>query len=137
MRPGRWSPRFDGNTAGRWWRSMSPRGFVPCGPVVGRKTQPSWSRSTGDRSLHRAPSLPVTSCSPVTSGAMSETQPSPFTDLVSRLLDGQVSTGQVAVSPDGAQVAFTTSRVDLEGNTYRRQIWLASIDGTIAPRPLT
>ena len=73
----------------------------------------------------------------VASGAMSEMQSSPFTDLVSRLLDGQVSTGQVAISPDGTRVAFTTSRVDLEGNTYRRQIWLASIDGTIAPRPLT
>lgn len=68
---------------------------------------------------------------------MSETAPSPFTDLVSRLLDGQVSTGQVAVSPDGTRVAFTTSRVDLEANTYRRQIWIASTDGSSAPTPLT
>lgn len=62
---------------------------------------------------------------------------SAFTDLVSRLLDGQVSTGEVAVSPDGSKVAFTTSRVDLEANTYRRQIWLADTDGSGTPRPLT
>ncbi len=58
---------------------------------------------------------------------------SAFTDLVSRLLDGQVSTGEVAVSPDGSKVAFTTSRVDLEANTYRRQIWLEWFTERLAP----
>lgn len=42
-----------------------------------------------------------------------------------------------AISPDGTQVAFVVTTVDLEANTYRSRVWLAPIDGSWAPRPLT
>jgi dipeptidyl aminopeptidase/acylaminoacyl peptidase len=41
------------------------------------------------------------------------------------------------LSPDGRRVAFVVSRVDLEGNRYRRSVWLAATDGSAAPFPLT
>lgn len=41
------------------------------------------------------------------------------------------------VSPDGSMVAFTVSDVDLEGNRYRRRVWLAGTDGELAPRPFS
>lgn len=41
------------------------------------------------------------------------------------------------VSPDGHRVAYVVTRVDLKANTYRSQVWLADVDGSRPPRPLT
>jgi dipeptidyl aminopeptidase/acylaminoacyl peptidase len=41
------------------------------------------------------------------------------------------------VSPDGRQVAFVVTRVDLEANRYRSAVWLAAADGSSPPYPLT
>ena len=43
----------------------------------------------------------------------------------------------VRVSPDGSRVVFTVTDVDLDGNLYRRRVWLAAADGSEAPRPFT
>jgi dipeptidyl aminopeptidase/acylaminoacyl peptidase len=48
-----------------------------------------------------------------------------------------VSVGAVAVSPDGATIAFVVTRVDVEPNAYRSRIWLAAADGSSRPVPLT
>lgn len=48
-----------------------------------------------------------------------------------------VTLGFPAVSPDGASVAFTVRRVDLERNSYPTSVWLAAVDGGSAPRRLT
>lgn len=45
--------------------------------------------------------------------------------------------GAVAVSPDGARVAYVVTTVDSAENRYRRDLWLARTDGTGAPRRLT
>lgn len=68
---------------------------------------------------------------------MTETSTSPFTDLATTLLDGFVRAGAPSLSPDGRQVAFVVSRVDLTKNRYTSQIWLAATDGSSAPSPLT
>lgn len=47
------------------------------------------------------------------------------------------SAGQPTVSPNGQHIAFTVTRVDLDDNGYRTQIWVAAADGSRAPRPLT
>ena len=41
------------------------------------------------------------------------------------------------VSPDGCTVAFVHMQPEEEGNTYRRSIWLAPVDGSRPPQPLT
>ncbi len=48
-----------------------------------------------------------------------------------------VTVGSPAVSPDGARVAYTVTRVDLDENRYRSAIWLAAADGSTPPRQLT
>lgn len=57
--------------------------------------------------------------------------------IPTRVVDGQISVGQVTVSPDGRQVAMTVTRVDLAANRYVTQVWLAATDGSTPPRPLT
>ena len=49
-------------------------------------------------------------------------------DIAERFIDGQVNISSLAVSPDGSQVAFVVSRVDLAENTTRTQVWVAPTD---------
>ena len=52
-------------------------------------------------------------------------QPTPtHREIAERLLDGLSSVGAIAVSPDGAHVAFVVATIDLAKNTTRRRIWL-------------
>ena len=44
---------------------------------------------------------------------------------------------ELRVSPDGARVAFTVVSVDLDANTYRSRIWMASSDGSSPAYPFT
>lgn len=48
-----------------------------------------------------------------------------------------VSVSAPTLSLDGRRVAFTVTRVDLEANRYRSAVWLAEVDGSSAPYPLT
>ncbi|HVE93713.1 MAG TPA: hypothetical protein VNB24_02245, partial [Acidimicrobiales bacterium] len=48
-----------------------------------------------------------------------------------------VDVGDPRVSPDGQLIAYVVTTVDVEANEYRSRIWLASADGTTAPRPFT
>jgi len=41
------------------------------------------------------------------------------------------------VAPDGSLVAFVVSDVEMEGNRYRRRVFLASVSGGAPPRPFT
>lgn len=50
---------------------------------------------------------------------------------------GLVDVGEPRLSPDGTTVAFTVTTVDMEANDYRSRIWLADVDGSAPPRPLT
>jgi len=52
------------------------------------------------------------------------------------LFDLRVPT-DVALSPDGAQVAFTVKSANPGRDGYRHQIWLVPADGSAAPRPIT
>lgn len=45
--------------------------------------------------------------------------------------------GEIALSPDGTQIAFTVGQVDGEVNRNRAAIWLAAADGSAEPRQLT
>ncbi|MBV9662778.1 MAG: PD40 domain-containing protein, partial [Actinobacteria bacterium] len=56
-------------------------------------------------------------------------KPSDIADLV--------DVGDPRLSPDGRSVAYVVTTVDLDANEYRSRIWLASTDGSEAPRPLT
>ncbi len=62
---------------------------------------------------------------------------SPHADLAERIIGPVVQAAAPAVSPDGRWVAFTVSRVDFSANKYRTQVWLASVDGSSQPRPVT
>jgi dipeptidyl aminopeptidase/acylaminoacyl peptidase len=62
---------------------------------------------------------------PVTLAAMRETHPFTVRDLVAF---ERIS--EPAVSPDGRQIVFTLSSVDLDANKRRSDLWLTSIDGT-------
>lgn len=44
---------------------------------------------------------------------------------------------ELRVSPDGARVAFTVISVDLDANTCRSRIWMASSDGSSPAYPFT
>lgn len=55
----------------------------------------------------------------------------------SEIIGALVSASAPAVSPNGARVVFAVRRVDLDGNTYRSQLWVAPTDGSRSPRPLT
>ncbi len=48
-----------------------------------------------------------------------------------------VTAGDPSLAPDGRQVAFTVTSVDLEANCYRSQVWRAPVDGSSAPAAFT
>ncbi len=52
-------------------------------------------------------------------------------------LDQFTSASDPQLSPDGRNVAYVVSRVDLEGNTYRSQIWVIGTHADARPRPLS
>lgn len=58
-------------------------------------------------------------------------------DLAERIIGSMVSCSTPKLSPDGLHVAFVVSRVDLEANAYRSQVWLARTDGSDTPRPVS
>ena len=62
---------------------------------------------------------------------------SQFRELVTTHLEGMVSIGQVTLCPDGSMVAFAPSRLDMEANTYRRQISIVPTDGSAPAMPVT
>jgi dipeptidyl aminopeptidase/acylaminoacyl peptidase len=62
---------------------------------------------------------------------------SQFRELVTTHLEGMVSIGQVTLCPDGSMVAFAASRLDMEANAYRRQIWIVPTDGSAPAMPVT
>lgn len=47
------------------------------------------------------------------------------------------SAAEVAVSPDGRTVVFSTRRIDLDIDAYRGALWTVPADGSSAPRPFT
>ncbi len=57
--------------------------------------------------------------------------------IASRVIGNIVQAGPPKVSPDGTLVAFPVARVDEAKNKTFSQIWLASVDGSAPPRPLT
>ena len=52
-------------------------------------------------------------------------------------LDQFAQASDPQLSPDGSHVAYVVTITDLSGNRYRSRIWIASTDGSRAPRPLT
>ncbi len=58
-------------------------------------------------------------------------------DIAALIIGGVVAAGSPAVSPDGDQIAFVVSRVDMTKNKTRAQVWLTAADGSTPPRPLT
>ena len=42
-----------------------------------------------------------------------------------------------ALSPDGAQVAYVVHRIDEKANRYRSRVWLAAVDGSSRPLPVS
>ena len=58
-------------------------------------------------------------------------------EIAERIIGGIVSASAPAVSPDGSQIAFVVSKVDMKANKNRNQLWLAMADGSKTPRPLT
>ena len=57
--------------------------------------------------------------------------------LAERIIGNIAQASAPAVSPDGRQVAFVVTRVDLAKNKYFSQVWLAAADGSETPRPVT
>ena len=45
--------------------------------------------------------------------------------------------GVPAVSPDGTTAVVAVSRLDLEADGYRSQLWTVPTDGSVPARPLT
>jgi dipeptidyl aminopeptidase/acylaminoacyl peptidase len=62
---------------------------------------------------------------------------SPHAAIAERIIGNIVQAGSPAVSPDGRQVAFVVTRVDMAKNKYFSQVWLAATDGSDSPRPIT
>ncbi|MFZ4718853.1 MAG: S9 family peptidase [Ilumatobacteraceae bacterium] len=58
-------------------------------------------------------------------------------EIAERIIGNLVHASSPAVSPDGSQVAFVVTRVDLPKNTYVSQVWLAATDASTLPRPVT
>jgi dipeptidyl aminopeptidase/acylaminoacyl peptidase len=58
-------------------------------------------------------------------------------EIAEKIIGNVVQAASPAVSPDGTQIAFVVSRVDLEDNAYRTQVWLAAADGAGEPQPIT
>ncbi len=57
--------------------------------------------------------------------------------IAEQIVGNVVQASSPAVSPDGKQVAFVVSRVDMAKNKYFTQVWLADTDGSHQPHPLT
>jgi dipeptidyl aminopeptidase/acylaminoacyl peptidase len=57
--------------------------------------------------------------------------------IAERFIGSMVQASSPAVSPDGVHIAFVVGWVDLENNTSRSHVWLASADGTGAPHAVT
>jgi dipeptidyl aminopeptidase/acylaminoacyl peptidase len=54
-------------------------------------------------------------------------------EIAERLIDGRNSVGQVAVSPDGAHVAFVVATTDLSKNTTTTRVWIDDAPVTAGP----
>jgi dipeptidyl aminopeptidase/acylaminoacyl peptidase len=52
-------------------------------------------------------------------------------------IGGIVAVSSPALSPGATHVAFVVSRVDMDENRYRSQVWLTRSDGSEPPRPIT
>jgi dipeptidyl aminopeptidase/acylaminoacyl peptidase len=48
-----------------------------------------------------------------------------------------VAASDPRLAPDGSQVAFTVTRIDVEHNRYESRVWVAATDGSDAPAPLS
>ena len=48
-----------------------------------------------------------------------------------------VDVGEPRLSPDGSNVAFVVTTIDVDENDYRSRVWLAALDGATPPRPFT
>jgi dipeptidyl aminopeptidase/acylaminoacyl peptidase len=57
-------------------------------------------------------------------------------EIAERIIGNVLQASSPAVSPDGRQIAFVVTRVELDDNAYRSQIWLTPTDGGSA-HPLT
>jgi dipeptidyl aminopeptidase/acylaminoacyl peptidase len=55
-------------------------------------------------------------------------------EIAERLIDGRSAVGQVAVSPDGAHVAFVVATVDLATNTTTSRVWIDDAPATAGER---
>ncbi|MBI4932692.1 MAG: S9 family peptidase [Actinobacteria bacterium] len=69
--------------------------------------------------------------------ASAATDLSPHALLAQRIIGNIVQASSPAVSPDGAQVAFVVTRVDMAKNKYYSQVWLAPCDGSAPARAIT
>ena len=57
--------------------------------------------------------------------------------IAERIIGGIIAANAPEVSPDGTQIAFVVSRVDMKKNKNLSQLWVAVADGSSPPRPLT
>ena len=73
----------------------------------------------------------------MTSPSPSPVELSPHAAIAERIIGNIVQASSPVLSPDGRQVAFVATRVDIKQNKYFSQVWLADTDGTAAPRPVT
>ena len=60
-----------------------------------------------------------------------------MTGMTARDLSILAHAGEVRVAPDGRRIAYTVITVDIEANRYRTRIWLADVNASAPPRPLT
>ncbi len=68
---------------------------------------------------------------------MSSPELSVHAALAERIIGNIVQASSPAVSPDGRQIAFVVTRVDMSKNKYFSQVWLAAADASTPPRPVT
>src|SRR6476646_8870574 len=61
----------------------------------------------------------------------------PHAQIADRIIGNIVQAKGPMVSPDGSTVAFVVSRVDTVKNKNFSQVWLATVDGSTAPRAVT
>ena len=55
-------------------------------------------------------------------------------EIAEALIDGRNTVGAVAVSPDGAHVAFVVTTVDLAKNTTTSRVWIDDAPATAGER---